>query len=99
LQVSQPQIHNVLKGVRKLTPELADRILQSFEMTVLDLLGSSEIAAHLAGRHADNSAVVGAQAPVASHIDVFRFWPEPEIPRKGPGRLPLPDKIDRTQTA
>jgi hypothetical protein len=92
LQVSQPQIHNVLKGVRKLTPELADRIIQCFGMTILDLLGSSEMNAHLAGRHA-------AQAPVGSHIDVLRFWPDPEIPRKGPGRQSSSDKIDRTETA
>jgi plasmid maintenance system antidote protein VapI len=35
--VSQPQIHNVLKGARKLTPELADRILQALGISVLDL--------------------------------------------------------------
>jgi plasmid maintenance system antidote protein VapI len=35
--VSQPQIHNVLKGARKLTPELADRILQVLGISVLDL--------------------------------------------------------------
>ena len=41
--VSQPQIHNVLKGARKLRPELADRLIRKFEMSVLDLLEAGEI--------------------------------------------------------
>jgi hypothetical protein len=43
LRVSQPQIHNVLKGVRRLTPDLADNLLICFGMTVLDLLDTSEL--------------------------------------------------------
>jgi hypothetical protein len=36
--ISQPHIHNVLKGVRTLSPSAADQILRSLRMTVLDLL-------------------------------------------------------------
>lgn len=43
LGVSQPQIHNVLKGARKLQPELADRLIDSLNMSVLDLLEDREI--------------------------------------------------------
>ncbi len=43
LRISQPHLHNVLKGVRKLTPRLADHLLQFFGMTVIDLLGDSEL--------------------------------------------------------
>jgi DNA-binding transcriptional regulator YdaS (Cro superfamily) len=35
--VSQPHMHNVLKGLRTLSPGIADRILRMLEMSVLDL--------------------------------------------------------------
>ena len=43
LGISQPQLHNVLKRARTLRTDLADRILQRFELSVLDLLKSSEL--------------------------------------------------------
>lgn len=42
LRVSQPQLHKVLKGHRKFTPELADRVLVCFGISVLDLLEPSD---------------------------------------------------------
>lgn len=36
--VSQPQIHNVLKGKRRLQPVLADRLLEKFNLDLLELL-------------------------------------------------------------
>jgi transcriptional regulator with XRE-family HTH domain len=36
--VSQPQLHNVLKGVRALNGELADALLAHFEISLIDLL-------------------------------------------------------------
>ena len=36
--VSQPQLHNVLKGVRALSGELADALLAHFEISLIDLL-------------------------------------------------------------
>jgi hypothetical protein len=36
--VSQPHMHHILKGVRTLSPEIADRILLALELTVMDLL-------------------------------------------------------------
>jgi hypothetical protein len=50
LGVSQPQLHNVLKGVRALKPDLADRLLHRFEICVLDLVGYMELSAHLGRR-------------------------------------------------
>ena len=41
--VSQPHLHNVLKGVRLLTPSVADRMLEALEISVIDLLESDEI--------------------------------------------------------
>ncbi len=40
--ISQPHIHNLLKGARSLSPEVADRILRTLDMSVLDLLALEE---------------------------------------------------------
>ena len=42
--ISQPHVHNLLKGVRTLSPEMADRLLRKLKMSVADLLNSAEIA-------------------------------------------------------
>jgi plasmid maintenance system antidote protein VapI len=52
LGISQPQVHNVLKGARKLTPELADHLMCRFDMSVLDLLESAELSDQAFVRHA-----------------------------------------------
>ncbi|MGD0497729.1 MAG: helix-turn-helix transcriptional regulator [Bryobacteraceae bacterium] len=50
--VSQPHIHNVLKGKRLLSPEMADRVLDHLRMDLLDLLGPHELL-EWRGRHED----------------------------------------------
>jgi transcriptional regulator with XRE-family HTH domain len=40
--VSQPHMHNVLKGIRTLSPGIADRILKAMEMSVLDLVAAED---------------------------------------------------------
>lgn len=35
--ISQPHLHNVLKGIRSLTPGVADRLMASLSLTVADL--------------------------------------------------------------
>ena len=40
--ISQSHMHNVLKGVRTLSPELADQILDSLAMSVFDLIEPEE---------------------------------------------------------
>ena len=52
LGISQPQVHNVLKGARKLKPEVADHIMHKLDMSVLDLLEPSELQDHVQLRHA-----------------------------------------------
>jgi hypothetical protein len=47
LGVSQPQLHNVLKGARPLKPEFADCLLRQFEIGILDLVHRAELAAML----------------------------------------------------
>lgn len=47
LGLSQSQVHNVLKGARRFRPELADRILQKFGMSLLQLLEDRELGEEL----------------------------------------------------
>lgn len=46
---SQPHLHNVIKGIRTLSPEMGDRILAGLGMTVLDLIGEAGRPAALSG--------------------------------------------------
>lgn len=39
--VSQPYLHNVLKGARQMSPDLADRLLREFNMGVPEVLADS----------------------------------------------------------
>jgi plasmid maintenance system antidote protein VapI len=50
LGISQPQMHNVLKGVRGLRPALADRFLRKFGITALELLSDVELEDALSTR-------------------------------------------------
>lgn len=45
--ISQPHIHNVLKGVRNLSPELIDLVFKCQDLSVLDLCTAPELRAHL----------------------------------------------------
>jgi len=48
--ISQPHLHNMLKGARVLSPQMADILLHYLHITLLDLLDENELAAH---RHTD----------------------------------------------
>lgn len=74
LGISQPQIHNVLKGARKLNVELADRLLWAFGLNLICLLPDEEIAEEFAARKL--TAGQSAQTPV----------PPPFAARKQPRR-------------
>jgi len=41
--VSQPHMHHILKGARALTTQMADRILRTLQITVVDLLERTEV--------------------------------------------------------
>lgn len=41
--MSQPHMHNVLKGIRSLSPEFADQIVEHLHLSVTDLLTGAEI--------------------------------------------------------
>ncbi len=48
--ISQPHVHNVLKGVRNLSPEIFDSMLEHFQMSLLDLAPAEDLEASLRGR-------------------------------------------------
>jgi hypothetical protein len=43
--VSQPHVHNVLKGVRRLSADMADHLLRSLHLSLFDLLMREELSA------------------------------------------------------
>jgi len=44
--ISQPHLHNMLKGARVLSPQMADLLLRHLHITLLDLLDANELSAH-----------------------------------------------------
>ena len=56
--VSQPHLHNVLKGARRLHAPLADALLARYRITPLDLLTSAELS----------SRAPAADLPPGAHI-------------------------------
>jgi hypothetical protein len=51
--ISQPHLHNILKGVRVLSPQIGDVLLRHLHITVLDLLREEEWTARCAPDHAE----------------------------------------------
>ena len=47
--ISQPHVHDVLKGVRNLSAEILDSILEHFQLSLLDLATVEEFEANLGG--------------------------------------------------
>lgn len=81
LGVSQPQMHNVLKGTRRLRPELADRLILILGMTVLDLLASGELQHQVLSRREFEAFELPATV-IGSHVPPRRL----AIERKPAGR-------------
>jgi len=51
--LSQPHIHNVLKGVRVLSPDVGDLLITSLDLSLIELLGSDELGAALMAKQAE----------------------------------------------
>jgi len=79
--ISQPHVHNVLKGVRALSPELADVILASLRLSPLDLIPRAEITDYLT-RNSTHRQSRLQSVPVLSGL----LGLHQPIPRKGPTR-------------
>jgi hypothetical protein len=83
--ISQPHAHNVLKGVRNLSPEIFDLALKNLHLSLLDLAPIEEIEAQLRSRRADERAT---EVPLLeSPVGPGKPWPAGVAWRKS---FPLP---------
>jgi len=72
--ISQPHIHNVLKGVRVLSPDMTDLLITGLDLSLIELLGVDELAEGLLAKQARR---LGTQAvPVLAG----RVGPEEPFP-------------------
>ena len=78
--ISQPHMHNVLKGVRELTPELSDRILKEHRLTIRDLLGNAASQQDRGVPVIQNPVGPGYPFPSESYCGIYPF---PEELRAG----------------
>jgi hypothetical protein len=82
--ISQPHAHNVLKGVRKLSPQIFDSILKYFHLSLLDLVPLGELEEHLERRTRERFAEVPfLDSPIGPGMP----WPRGVDRRR---RFPLP---------
>ena len=84
--ISQPHMHNVLKGKRLMSPEMADRLLYHLRISVLDLIDPGTLRQYLSAEDADASGY--------SHLPVLRGRLGPSVPWpdavEGRDRFPIP---------
>ncbi|MFN0105409.1 MAG: hypothetical protein ACKV2U_25390 [Bryobacteraceae bacterium] len=79
--ISQPHVHNVLKGARALSPEFADVILVHFRLSPLDLLSREEITHYLSRTSAYRESRLHPVPVLSGLLGLHQ-----PIPRKGPNR-------------
>lgn len=72
--ISQPHAHNVLKGVRSLSPDLCDLALKYLHLSLLDLTPLNEIEAQLKRRC--QSERVAPVAFLETPVGPGHVWPE-----------------------
>jgi hypothetical protein len=83
--ISQPHVHNVLKGERNLSPKIFDLALKYLHLSLLDLVPSDELEAFLQSRRMPQRT---AEVPFLDHpIGPSMPWPGGLSPRK---KFPLP---------
>lgn len=83
--ISQPHAHNVLKGVRTLSPEVFDLVLKYLHLSVLDLAPIEEIEAQIERRGrrervaeiAFLDAPIGPEHPWPSGVQWRKTFPAP----------------------
>src|SRR6188768_4318731 len=79
--ISQPHVHNVLKGIRTLSPELVDVILSHLRLSVLDLLPRDEITGYLTRTNPHPQSRLESVPVLTGLLGLHQ-----PIPRKGPAR-------------
>jgi len=105
--ISQPHVHNVLKGVRNLSPNIFDLALKYLHLSLLDLVPSSELEAHLRSRTQPRTAEIpfldrpiGPGMPWSAILDPHKTFPLPLLALEIPANLVMaslvPDPAMRT---
>jgi hypothetical protein len=95
--ISQPHIHNVLKRVRTLSPGVFDVILETFNLTLLDLCSEEELRAQLnwrSGLHpmvemAVLESAIGPKMPWPAGFSGRQRYPVPAAVKNPPDDLVL----------
>jgi hypothetical protein len=83
--ISQPHAHNVLKGVRNLSPHIFDLILKAFHISLLDLASLEALEANLKLRKSEDpvpemgilAAPIGPGMPWPNRINIRQRYPLP----------------------
>lgn len=63
LRISQPHLHNMLKGVRRLSVEFADRAMLKFRLSMLDLISEAEMLEFLDAKNPNWLTQAAARKP------------------------------------
>lgn len=84
--VSQPHMHNILKGVRALTSDVGDLLVATLGVSLLELAATEELGQALEARSVDEGT--GRQVRlVQGHLSPFERFPDPG-PADGWVRVP-----------
>ncbi len=87
LQVSQPHLHNMLKGARGITGEFADHVMLKFKISILDLITDEEILAFLGDKNEDWLTDMAKRKPAAKSSE-----------RDGDPRAPWKEQLRRSSS-
>lgn len=79
--ISQPHMHNVLKGARTLSPEFADIVLSYLRLSPLDLFSRDELTSHLTRTNPYRESRLHPVPVLNGLLGLHQ-----PIPRKGPQR-------------
>jgi len=93
--ISQPHVHNVLKGVRKLSPKIFDQTLKYLHLSLLDLVPSQELEAHLRSRRLPQRSAqvpflnrpIGPGMPWPAGLNLNKKFPLPFASLTAPANL------------
>ena len=83
--ISQPHVHNVLKGVRTLSPDVFDLVLAALNFSLLDLYSKEELLAHIDWRHGSHrnlevaflQSAIGPKMPWPAGVSERQQYPVP----------------------
>jgi hypothetical protein len=99
--ISQPHVHNVLKGVRKLSPNIFDVALKYLHLSMLDLVPSDELEAFLQSRRLPRRSTevrfldrpIGPGMPWPAGLDPRKSFPLPFAAVPAPANLVMASLI------